>query len=50
MLQFICEKIFLVGIRIAQIELKGNDRILNLPIFIGKQGVYRIKHKLLFCF
>ena len=49
MLQFIYKKIFLVGIRIAQIEIKGNARILNLLIIIGKEGIHRIKYKLFFC-
>jgi len=49
MLQFIYKKILLVGIRIAQIPIKGNARILNLLIIIGKEGIYRIKYKLFFC-
>ena len=39
MLQFIYKKIFFVGTRIAQIEIKGNARILNLLIIIGKEGI-----------
>lgn len=49
MLQFIYKKIFFVGIRIAQIEIKRNAKIRNLLIIIGKEGIQRIKYKLFFC-
>lgn len=49
MLQFIYKKIFFVGIRIAQIEIKRNAKILNLLIIIGKEGIQRIKYKLFSC-
>jgi hypothetical protein len=39
MLQFICKKFLFVGIRIAQIEIKGNAGILNLLIIMGKEGI-----------